>query len=293
MTTKMISNRLNSQRSTGPKTAVGKSRSRLNSTRHGFFSRAMAIPEKDRPAYERLRKCLLDDLQPATPVEQIAFENIMDCMWRRNLAWRFEGLLAAAHLDEQTQSVPVDGALDTVNSCTVSCFSASRSTLRISIRLVSQIEVELQDRGTLTDESRKTLTAFFGPDFIDLLDRWTPPMTKDALLAFSGWDHHLRAWGRPPSGDEPNGEPKALPEEVAPRVIIDPYQAVEMRAKLLSQRRQFLEELLKFSEQRWLRTASSLGSTSTRVTLPPPRRIYNALSIGSMTFANGAGRSLF
>jgi len=37
----------------------------------------------------------------------------------------------------------------------------------------------------------------------------------------------------------------------APEVVLDPQQAFQMRSKLLSERRHFLEDFLKFHEQSW------------------------------------------
>ena len=58
---KLDANRRNATQSTGPRTALGKARSRLNSLRHGLA----AIPAENSPDVERLSKAISgDDTSP-------------------------------------------------------------------------------------------------------------------------------------------------------------------------------------------------------------------------------------
>src|SRR3712207_4206820 len=82
-------NRANARKSTGPKTAEGKARSRCNALRHGL--RAELPPDRlpghrlligDRQAYRRLREAFEADLQPQGAAEQFLVERMAVAAWK-------------------------------------------------------------------------------------------------------------------------------------------------------------------------------------------------------------------
>jgi hypothetical protein len=75
-------NRMNSQHSTGPRTAEGKLRSSRNALRHGLTARTPVLPAEDTAAYEIHRREFLDEYQPATPTETQLVEELSDTAWR-------------------------------------------------------------------------------------------------------------------------------------------------------------------------------------------------------------------
>ena len=83
---KREANRKNAQRSTGPKTEVGKSRSRCNAIKHGFFVREMPLQGflviEDFGKAKRLFQELFDHFKPVGPVEKILVEIIAECCWK-------------------------------------------------------------------------------------------------------------------------------------------------------------------------------------------------------------------
>jgi len=83
---KREANRKNAQRSTGPKTEVGKSRSRYNAIKHGFFVREIPLQRshfiEDFGKARRLFQELVDHFQPVGPVEKILVEMIAACCWK-------------------------------------------------------------------------------------------------------------------------------------------------------------------------------------------------------------------
>ena len=73
-----ITNRANSQHSTGPRSDAGKKRSSLNALRHGLTSQIIVMPEEDLPAYQRQTRTFFDDLQPKGAVEQHLVQALAD-----------------------------------------------------------------------------------------------------------------------------------------------------------------------------------------------------------------------
>ena len=69
-------NKLNSQKSTGPKTPEGKAKSSLNRLSHGFASHARIMPGEDPEQFKGLLSDLVNEYQPATATEQILVEQM-------------------------------------------------------------------------------------------------------------------------------------------------------------------------------------------------------------------------
>ena len=63
---KIAANRLNAQKSTGPKTTRGKERSRANAVKHGLTGEGVALPTEDAAEVEHRFMALQDELAPQT-----------------------------------------------------------------------------------------------------------------------------------------------------------------------------------------------------------------------------------
>jgi hypothetical protein len=74
-------NRRNAQRSTGPRTAEGKARSRFNALKHGMTAESALLPGEDGEEFLDRQKELLDDLQPRNRLEEIMIERIARDDW--------------------------------------------------------------------------------------------------------------------------------------------------------------------------------------------------------------------
>ncbi|MFN7923383.1 MAG: hypothetical protein U0Q16_24995 [Bryobacteraceae bacterium] len=94
---KIAANRRNATRSTGPRTASGKSRAATNSLKHGVFSRATVIPAigEENSAYDEFVAALHRHFQPANPVEALLVNDFADAQWRISRVRRAE----AGHFD--------------------------------------------------------------------------------------------------------------------------------------------------------------------------------------------------
>ena len=88
-------NRLNAVKSTGPRTAEGKARSRRNAP-HGLTAQEIVIPGEDVAAYQAFRQQLIDDLQPDGSCELDLIERLAATCWRLRRIPRFEATLMAA-----------------------------------------------------------------------------------------------------------------------------------------------------------------------------------------------------
>src|SRR5271169_6482102 len=91
---KAQSNRRNASKSTGPRTARGKSWSRLNALKHGILASQAVLTttegRAERKAFEELVSGLTLDFRPAGTFEQSLVQQIAACIWRQRRLLMFE-----------------------------------------------------------------------------------------------------------------------------------------------------------------------------------------------------------
>jgi len=96
---KAAANRRNASKSTGPRTAKGKSRSRLNALKHGILASQAVIStiegSAERKLFEATVAGLADDFQPVGTYEQLLVQEIAACFWRLRRLHKFENHAAA------------------------------------------------------------------------------------------------------------------------------------------------------------------------------------------------------
>lgn len=92
---KLAANRRNGQKSKGPKTEEGKSRSRWNAVKHGVLSqRLVVLNDNDGQTYTLLLENLRHDLNPGNALEEILVEKIAMAYWRLHIAYGYEAEFA-------------------------------------------------------------------------------------------------------------------------------------------------------------------------------------------------------
>jgi hypothetical protein len=75
-------NRLNAQKSTGPRTPEGKQKSSLNALRHGLTSQFAVIPGEDHELYQIHLQAFLDEYDPQSVTELHLARSLADLAWR-------------------------------------------------------------------------------------------------------------------------------------------------------------------------------------------------------------------
>ena len=79
---RLRANRLNAQRSTGPRTAEGKQKSSQNAQKHGLCSTSALLPGEDQATYHLFEDELREDLQPRTALQNHLFTDIARHLWK-------------------------------------------------------------------------------------------------------------------------------------------------------------------------------------------------------------------
>ncbi len=87
-------NRDNAKKSTGPRSAEGKARVRLNAVKHGLRAEQVVVlggPTAEDPAeFDSLLSGMLHDCKPAGALERVLVERLAVSYWRLRRAYRFE-----------------------------------------------------------------------------------------------------------------------------------------------------------------------------------------------------------
>ena len=83
-------NRRNAQESTGPKTAEGKTVSRMNALRHGLATKQVIVLNEKVEDFDAFHAEMRAALDPADGLEEQLVERIVLCAWRLRRACRAE-----------------------------------------------------------------------------------------------------------------------------------------------------------------------------------------------------------
>jgi hypothetical protein len=97
-------NLANSAHSTGPRTPLGKSRSKFNALKHGLAAETVVLPGENRDRYEATRQEYHNWIEPRNPLEALYVDCIVDDAWTLERTKR----LAAAQLAEAVRSQTID-----------------------------------------------------------------------------------------------------------------------------------------------------------------------------------------
>lgn len=89
-------NRRNSQKSTGPKSAAGKSVVRLNAVKHGAMAETVVIPfMESEEEWEEHRRGVLESIAPVGHVESALADRVAELLWRLRRVARYEREIVA------------------------------------------------------------------------------------------------------------------------------------------------------------------------------------------------------
>ncbi len=83
-------NRVNSQKSTGPRTAEGKAAVSQNAFKHGLFVDKAVVRDESQDEYDLRREAALAELRPVGEMESIVAERFINLAWRLKRAERMQ-----------------------------------------------------------------------------------------------------------------------------------------------------------------------------------------------------------
>ena len=102
----VAANRLNAQKSTGPRTPDGKAVVAQNAVKHGLLAREGVLRGEDWEEFEGHREALLEELNPTGALEVILAARIVDLTWRLRRAAQDQNETFGALYDRHTAGAP-------------------------------------------------------------------------------------------------------------------------------------------------------------------------------------------
>jgi hypothetical protein len=106
----ILANRLNSQKSTGPRSVEGKAASSMNALQHGARAESRIIPGEDVQALAQLAEAYRQEYQPDGPEEELLLDTIIRADWTQRRMARLEAEVFHAFLSQSPDSSTSPGA---------------------------------------------------------------------------------------------------------------------------------------------------------------------------------------
>jgi len=104
----IAANRLNAQKSTGPRTPRGKAALARNALKHGLTAKTVVLFDESRTAFERFHQAQVLDFEPRTDGECALVEQIATLGWRLRRASRAEASLVNAEAKRRRERLAAD-----------------------------------------------------------------------------------------------------------------------------------------------------------------------------------------
>ena len=96
-------NRRNAKKSTGPRTAAGKTKVAMNAVKHGLLAQQVVLPNEDEDEFTEFTIRLAHELQPVGELEDLLLGMIAACAWRLRRLQRVEKGLFIEYVHEEAR----------------------------------------------------------------------------------------------------------------------------------------------------------------------------------------------
>ena len=102
--TQINANRLNSQKSTGPRTDEGKAAVSQNALKHGLFAHEAVVMGENQAEFDLYRSAMVGELWPVGVMESMLAERIVSLSWRMRRAERMQNQATDCMILEEVKS---------------------------------------------------------------------------------------------------------------------------------------------------------------------------------------------
>ena len=246
----LAANRRNATNSTGPRSSFGKSRTKLNALKNGFFAKELYLSADAVSDFKTLQEDLTTELAPKTRLQRLAVDHVACCAWRCKLATRLEmRQISALVEDTDGRSQDVQSTSSRDEAVVWGWYGANRLNLNAGLRFLATLRAAVAQNGGVPDYLKEQLISFFGNELYEQLTEYIP-VNIDFILITERNMRHADLYKLP------------LPElnDNGPKVVPDIRERLNMALKLIDQQTRHLVDLEKNYDRRNEATARA-GST--------------------------------
>jgi len=231
---KISANRENAKKSTGPRSRAGKKNTSSNALKHGFYSRELDIREDQRADFETLRETLCQQLSPETPLQKVAFEQIVSSCWRCKLAIRLE--MQRLKTEFAIKPRPPIPSIEQQDANAIQWHGANRQNIRHGLKVLHDLRLEISRDNFFDFKSwKRDIVDALGPDFYAELERSSPTrLLRRQLNETLGNEGPVEAGLGAPPNDKASQPANSK---------LDGEQELKMPSKLIDEQIQFLTNL--------------------------------------------------
>ena len=231
-----------------------------SSGKRRFDGDGIDVPRAEKAEIKALRRQLLSELGPTTPLQDLAFDNVVSRSW----CWRSSMRQDAEESRERTAEAKEQDGVGSDSEISMSRFyGADRATMLEAIRFLSMVLSDFERNGMLREEWKESLIKGFGDDFYADLTKWKSG-NLDAILLANHLATHARVFRLP-----------LPPIKAAPEVVVDLEQNSQMVSKLLSQKLCHLREIVQLFDLKVKAVLAGRNLDSQRF---PPSRTAMAMN---------------
>jgi hypothetical protein len=243
------------RKSRGPRTRLGKERSKHNARTHGIFAKVVVLESESQAEFDSLRNGFFEDFQPCGRLEETLVELLAVSLWRQRRVLVAEAAEIEAGMepftsDEKEGRRIEDGptwALDYGDGGIVRKIGIP-GVLERCLDLLGTLKLRIETNGLDAEKDKDILTKLYG-----VFDKDQPE--SDLFTTYSTWPTIAHTHGQLPSAEECKSHfLEELAKEVKTLVRCQEEQkAIESKQmKLESRRRNVpdsprLEQLIKYS----------------------------------------------
>jgi hypothetical protein len=184
----LLANRLNAQKSTGPRSVEGKARASMNALKTGIDARSQTIPGEPISQLEELTDEYYQRFCPTTPEQRMLVDTLVDCEWLLRRFRRVEGQMWENPIFEITPSKAFRDASDHFARLQRR-IDATQRNYRNALHELERLQAE----PAVEPE----------PEAVPVISRNQTPKPPNGFVPQSGLE--------PPADDPPNTAPQRTP----------------------------------------------------------------------------------
>lgn len=162
-------------KSTGPRSAAGKSRASRNARVHGLFATELRLSKEEVPEFNRLRSELKADLKPNTALEKFVFADVVACGWKMKLSLRHEQMSISKSCGTNVEAT----------TCAESPYSSMMWSRRNRLKFIGDLSNQVCNGAVISrsPELQSQITEVLGEHMCRILTEWKSDNPVASALA--------------------------------------------------------------------------------------------------------------